>query len=193
MEHQSTDAAGVWIFLSPSHPSLPLPPSRAPPYFAGSICSIFHIHSPSPASNHSILNQQCAEGKAVAADGQKHISFFNFFFFTYFFLHSYLTTRLRCAASWSIHGFGTNLQPTPMPLQPFPRLPTCKEAGVPVRLILLGSLFQNAMTCIIGVIIPSSLVLELSPEGQSFILFVLYTNITWKFPVEVRNLCSLLT
>lgn len=98
MEHQSTEAAGVWIFLSPSHPSLPLPPSRAPLYFAGSICSTFHIHSPSPASNHSILNQQCAEGKAVAADGQKRISFFNFFFF-YLFLSPQLPnykTQMCC-------------------------------------------------------------------------------------------------
>lgn len=39
-EHQSTEAAGIQLFLSPSHRFLPLPPSRSGTLPAASVC--FH-------------------------------------------------------------------------------------------------------------------------------------------------------
>lgn len=48
----------------------------------------------------------------------------------------------------------------------------CKEAGGSARLTLPVWSFQYSVACAIGAITPSSLLLTLSPQGQSFMAFV---------------------
>lgn len=145
-------------------------------------------NSPSQAGKFSIPNLQHIRDKAVDdADVQKQQRL-DFFLLT--LQLSNCKTQMCCQLE---HTRPHDPPPRP-PCQLFhsvPGLRTCKEAGVSVRLILLVDSFQDDMACTIGLIIPSSLLLKICPQGQSFILFVLISPETYQWKSITFALCWL--